>query len=202
MTPPTPAIDALLSASVSRWNLLNHPFYQAWSAGTLPSEALASYAREYGAFINLLPQGWATQQDEETADEEREHAELWDDFAVALGTKVATPMIAETGALCDSARKLFAEPASAMGALYAFEAQQPPTATSKLDGLRKHYSLGARAEVYFEKHTANHHEARKLLDRIGTLDAAGQARAAAACDEMGGALWNALSGIHSSAGCM
>ena len=202
MTPPTPAIDALLAESVGRWNLLKHPFYQAWSAGTLPTEALTSYAREYGAFINLLPIGWETQKDAETAEEEREHAELWHDFAVALGTAVGAPKIAETGALCDAARKLFAEPASAMGALYAFEAQQPPTATSKLDGLRKHYSLGAPAEVYFEKHTANHHEARKLLDRISALDAAGQARAATACDEMGKALWNALSGIHSSSGCM
>jgi pyrroloquinoline-quinone synthase len=202
MTPPTPAIDAQLSETVRRWDLLQHPFYRSWSAGTLPAEALASYAREYGAFINLLPLGWETQHDAETADEEREHAELWDDFAAALRTRVGAPAIAETTALCATARRLFADPAGAMGALYAFEAQQPPTATSKLDGLRRHYALGPRAEVYFEKHTANHHEARKLMERIAALDADGQARAAAACDEMGKALWNALSGIHSSAGCM
>lgn len=200
MTPP--AIDAQLSASVSRWNFLDHPFYQSWSAGTLPTEALASYAREYGAFINLLPLGWETQKDAETADEEREHAELWDDFAAALGARVGHPAITETEALCETARRLFADSASAMGALYAFEVQQPPTATSKLDGLRKHYALGPAAEVYFEKHTANHHEAAKLLDRIHALDADGQRRAERACDEMGRALWTALSGIHAAAGCM
>jgi pyrroloquinoline-quinone synthase len=191
----------LLNASVQRWNLLKHPFYQSWSAGTLPAEALASYAREYGAFVNLLPVGWESQGDAETAEEEREHAELWDRFAGALGTEVGTPALAETTSLCRIARALFAEPAGAMGALYAFEAQQPPTATSKLDGLRKHYALGAEAETYFEKHTANHHEAAKLLERIEALAADERDRAVAACDRMGEALWNALTGIHTAAGC-
>ncbi|MGH7734710.1 MAG: iron-containing redox enzyme family protein, partial [Gemmatimonadales bacterium] len=174
---PTPSIDALLTESVERWNLLNHPFYKSWSAGTLPVEALATYAREYGAFIGLLPLGWDTQEDAETADEEREHAELWGDFAGALHTIVGVPATPETQALCDTARTLFAEPATAMGALYAFEAQQPPTATSKLDGLRQHYTLGRKAEVYFQKHTANHHEAQKLLTRIESLSSADQQHA-------------------------
>lgn len=199
---PTPPIDTMLAESVERWNLLNHPFYKSWSAGTLPVEALACYAREYGAFIGLLPLGWESQQDTETADEEREHAELWGDFASALRTIVGTPAIAESQALCDTARTLFAEPATAMGALYAFEAQQPPTATSKLDGLRQHYTLGRKAEVYFQKLTANHHEARKLLTRIEALSPADQQHARTACDQMGQALWNALSGIHASEGCM
>ena len=199
---PTPPIDTLLAESVERWNLLNHPFYRSWSAGTLPTEALACYAREYGAFIGLLPLGWEAQQDEETAEEEREHAELWGDFAGALRTIVGIPAIAETTALCDLARTLFAAPATATGALYAFEAQQPPTATSKLDGLRAHYTLGRKAEVYFQKHTANHHEARKLLTRIEGLTPADQQHALTACDQMGQALWNALSGIHAADGCM
>ena len=37
---------------LEKWDLLKHPFYQAWSAGTLPVEALKVYASEYGAFIN------------------------------------------------------------------------------------------------------------------------------------------------------
>jgi pyrroloquinoline-quinone synthase len=197
MTPPA----LLLNASVQRWNLLKHPFYQSWSAGTLPVKALASYAREYGALVNLLPVGWETQGDAETAEEEREHAELWERFAGALGTEVGAPVLAETTSLCRIARVLFAEPAGAMGALYAFEAQQPPTATSKLDGLRKHYALGAEAETYFEKHTANHHEAAKLLDRIEALAADERDRAVAACDRMAEALWSALTGIHTAAGC-
>ena len=77
-----------LNAAFSKWNLLQHPFYQAWSAGTLPIESLRTYAREYGAFIRLLPHAWEALDDAETAQEEREHADLWDDFAAALDTRV------------------------------------------------------------------------------------------------------------------
>ena len=44
-----------LDAVVAKYDLLGHPFYQAWSAGTLPKEALASYAAEYGAFVQTVP---------------------------------------------------------------------------------------------------------------------------------------------------
>ena len=44
-----------LDNKIADHNLLNHPFYQAWSAGELPVDALRSYAREYGAFISTLP---------------------------------------------------------------------------------------------------------------------------------------------------
>ena len=43
--------------AVSKRNLLEHPFYQAWSAGTLPAEALQTYACEYGAVHRLTAEG-------------------------------------------------------------------------------------------------------------------------------------------------
>lgn len=43
--------------------LLKHPFYQAWESGELPVDALRTYAREYGAFIATMPQGWETLND-------------------------------------------------------------------------------------------------------------------------------------------
>ena len=39
-----------LDSKIADHNLLDHPFYQAWSTGELPLEALRSYAREYGVF--------------------------------------------------------------------------------------------------------------------------------------------------------
>ena len=51
-------LEARLDESIARWNLLESRFYQAWSAGTLPVEALRTYAAEYGAFISLIPKGW------------------------------------------------------------------------------------------------------------------------------------------------
>jgi pyrroloquinoline-quinone synthase len=185
-----------LDIVLEKWNLLNHPFYQAWSAGTLPVEALKAYASEYGAFIETLPQGWETLQDGDTAEEEREHVRMWNTFASALGTRVGTPKIAQTKALVVSSQKLFASWATALGALYAFEVQQPRTAKSKLDGLKAHYSLPAEAEPYFEVHSKNWHESEKILKQINSLAEGERAQAIAACAEMGESLWNALTGIY------
>jgi len=63
-----------LDSILEKWDLLKHPFYQAWSAGTLPVEALKVYASEYGAFINILENGWKTLDDLETAEEERDNS--------------------------------------------------------------------------------------------------------------------------------
>lgn len=188
-----------LQSTLDQWNLLNHPFYQAWSAGTLPLQSLRDYAREYGAFITLMPQGWETLNDEETAHEEEEHIELWEQFAKALDTAIGDAAIPQIQALIATTRELFSQPATALGALYAFEAQQPPTAQSKLDGLKTHYSLPAGVQPYFEVHSHNHHEAEKLLARMEKLDEGEKAQAAEACERMAHALWDALSGIYDKA---
>ena len=82
-----------ITSSLARWNLLESAFYQAWSAGTLPQEALAVYAREYGAFISTIADGWAAHGDETIAEEERTHVELWREFAKALGTDIGAAEI-------------------------------------------------------------------------------------------------------------
>jgi pyrroloquinoline-quinone synthase len=185
-----------LDSILEKWDLLKHPFYQGWSAGTLPVDALKVYAAEYGAFIDILANGWNTLDDPETAQEEKEHAELWEEFAAALGTKVGNPNIAQTIALVNTANELFRSRAKTLGAMYAFEAQQPATAKSKLDGLKTHYSLPQAVEPYFEVHAANWHESKKILAALETLSPEEQAQANAACEKMAEALWNALTGIH------
>lgn len=188
-----------LDTIVEKWNLLKHPFYQAWSAGALPIEALQVYAREYGSFIASLPRAWETLDDSETAAEEREHAELWTDFTASVGGFTADASLPQTVSLLRVAEALFAARASALGALYAFEAQQPATAQSKLDGLKTHYQLPQGAEPYFEAHSANWHESEKLLRQIESLSAEEQAQAVAACERMAESLWDALTGIHEAA---
>lgn len=189
-------LKAKLDERIQRWALLKHPFYQAWESGDLPMEALQTYAREYGAFINELPQGWEAVADRETAAEERQHAELWQEFAGGLGTQIGTAELPGVSQLIATSKKLYASPADALGALYAFEAQQPATAHSKLDGLRKHYRLPASVEPYFEVHAANQHEAAKLLALISSLPADKQEAALVACEQMSAALWNALTAIY------
>ncbi len=194
-------ITEKLNTIVARWNLLNHPFYQAWSAGTLPVEALRDYAREYGAFIQELPNGWLSQQDAETAHEETEHIELWEQFAEALGTSLGEAQKPAVRTLVATACQLFRDPVTALGALYAFEVQQPATAHSKLEGLDRHYSLPEGVRPYFVVHSANHHEAEKLIARLQALAPADQERAVQACEQMCKALWDALTDLTPQAVC-
>ena len=189
-------IKGQLDPILEKWDLLKHPFYEAWSAGTLPMEALRVYAREYEGFISTLPLGWENLKDEATAEEEREHAEMWAGFrsVIGEGDDMRTVPQAEQRAL--TARELFTSPASALGALYAFERQQPATAQSKLEGLQSFY--GFAEEPYFKAHSSNWHESEKILKQMEALSPADQQEARLACERMAAALWDALSGIHSA----
>lgn len=187
-----------LDGKISKYNLLDHPFYQAWSAGELPVEDLKCYAREYGAFITTIPKGWEALNDSETAEEETEHIEMWEDFADGLNTQISKAQIPEVQALLDTAKTLFSQQESALGALYAFEAQQPETAKSKLAGLKEFYQLPEKVEPYFETHSHNEHEAEILLHRISELPTESHQEVLNACEQMSSALWNALTGIHNA----
>lgn len=185
-----------LALIVENWNLLKHPFYEAWTSGTLTLESLQIYAREYGAFIETLPLGWRSLKDEETAGEEIEHADLWKTFTDEIGGTKTDPQFTETVALVITAELLFSQPATALGALYAFEVQQPATAASKLDGLNKWYDISAAGNNYFELHSTNWHESQKILTQINALPGDEQKSALKACSIMSEALWNGLTGIH------
>ena len=192
-------LSRTLRAAISQYDLLQHPFYRAWSAGTLPVDALATYAREYGAFIAVLDRGWETLGECESAAVERHHVALWNDFASALGTAVgAKPASAEVQALVDEASRSFTTSAAAAGALYAFEAQQPSTAHSKLEGLGTHYaSLASGVRPYFEAHAGESGEDVLLETKMAAMSETEQQESVAACERMSKALWDALSGIHS-----
>lgn len=185
-----------LGAIVARHDLLQHPFYQAWNAGTLPVEALSAYAREWGASIQVVPKAWQAHGDHETAEHERHHVELWRRFASALGTDIADPETAGMKELVHVAEGCTGSPAASMGSLYAFEAQQPGTSTSKLQGLREHYSLPIEAEDYFEAHKDDDQEPALLIERIEGLTPDEQAKAVEACSVTACALWEGLTGIY------
>ncbi|MCB1188169.1 iron-containing redox enzyme family protein [bacterium] len=184
---------------VEQWDLNKHPFYESWRAGTLPVDTLRSYAEEYGQLVRLMPSGWATLASPDLVQEEEEHSVMWDDFARCLDTQVGdAAVLPETQEMVSEVTNLFSRPASAIGALYAFEVQQPATATSKLAGLKENYKQ-LNEELYseyFKVHAVNHHESEAVYALAQQLDEAGQAEAVAACERMCKTLWNALSGIH------
>src|ERR1700722_7630728 len=93
-----------LEARTAPYDLLKHPFYQAWTAGELSREDLAAYACEYwhhvsafptylSALHSRLPDGELRREvlrnlaDEEGIDTAngRAHSELWMDFATGMG---------------------------------------------------------------------------------------------------------------------
>jgi pyrroloquinoline-quinone synthase len=188
--------QAALDPIIARWNLLNHPFYQAWSEGTLPAEALRRYAAEYGNFIALLADGWDRAGNPAHAAEEREHAELWADFTRALGAEVSPPATEGVQALLRAAADAFADADGVWGALYAFERQQPATADSKRKGLRAFYALPESAHRYFDVHANDPYEAEIICDHLDQQPPAALDRAAAACETLCRAMWDALSGFH------
>src|SRR5438132_14175131 len=94
-----PGVISSLDAQIADRHLLDHPFYQRWTAGTLTKEELRDYARQYYhyalAFPTFLSAMHMKCDDLETRqfllenliDEERgtdNHPELWLRFCESL----------------------------------------------------------------------------------------------------------------------
>jgi pyrroloquinoline-quinone synthase len=187
-----------LDAIVAKYDLLDHPFYQSWSAGTLPISALKTYAEEYGAFVQTVPAGWAAHGDVRTATEEVTHAVLWEQFANALGTtSLEGAKLESTKSLVGACNEVYSTPVTSLGGLYAFEAQQPKTSTSKLKGLQEHYwELPAEVQPYFAVHADDVQEMAWIVDRLEGKTDEEKRQAVAACERVAKGLWDALTGIH------
>jgi pyrroloquinoline-quinone synthase len=211
---------ATLNAMVAERSLLKHPFYQEWSAGRLSLERLRNYAAQYYRHVEAFPRYLSALhsrcEDLETRqalldnlmDEERgaeNHPELWLRFAEGLGAsresvRAAAPS-PSTRKLVDTFTHLAREApvTSGLAALYVYEAQIPPVAATKIEGLRQFYGIGddrslsffnvhQEADVYHAETTA------RLLERHGAT--ADQARAAVAgADAALCALWEMLDGV-------
>ncbi|HXX69455.1 MAG TPA: iron-containing redox enzyme family protein [Polyangiaceae bacterium] len=186
---------------MARHHLNDHPFYRAWRAGTLPRAALSAYAADYAPFIAAVEAGWRTLGEDAHAAEEREHARLWVRFRDALGVpeEAARRPNPQAAALTAHAERLFAEPVTALGALYAFEAQQPSTARSKLDGLCERYGLSEDAAAYFRAHADDYGERDRLAARAEALSRMDLAIARQACEQACLAMWAVLDGAMGDA---
>lgn len=165
---------ASLNLLAAKMSLLQHPFYQAWTAGTLTADRLRNYAVQYYRHVAAFPRylsGLHSRCDdletrqlllENLIDEEHgpdNHPELWLRFAVALGLTReavldASPLPA-TSALVDTFTHLSRDlpPAAGLAALYVYESQVAEVATAKIDGLRRHY--GVEDDAGFEFFTTH-----------------------------------------------
>lgn len=177
MSDHTESLSAGLKQSISRYNLLNHPFYLKWSEGTLTLEQLREYAKQYYQFVKHFPRLVSAVHSncddaatramlmQNLADEEgyksefKNHPALWMDFAIALGL---TPEevnscipLKETENLVAGMYQLARteESLTGLASLYAYESQVPEVALSKIDGLQKFYAITSPESLaYFKIH--------------------------------------------------
>lgn len=162
-----------LDARVARYDLLCHPFYQAWSEGKLTGEDLREYAADYyhhvAAFPTYLSAFHSRLEDGELrrnvlrnlADEEiegRAHADMWLDFAEGMGAGrqgvTSRQPIAEIEQLIAHFRNVAqnASRAEALATFYAYESQVPRVAKEKAKGLRERYGVDSKTCSYFTLH--------------------------------------------------
>lgn len=168
-----------LEARIVKYDLLCHPFYQAWSAGKLTRDDLREYAQDYYHHVEAFPSYLATfglrledgelrravlaNMCDEKGVEGREgkdsvpHSELWLDFAEGMGSSRnlewhhAAPEVQQ---LVRHFQHVASEgtPEEALAAFYAYESQVPHIAQEKERGLRGMYGADDKTCGYFSLH--------------------------------------------------
>ena len=190
---------ARIDAARARWNVLGHPFYRRWERGDLTRDELAYYAGQYRHAVVALADAAATAAPgSEHADEERAHVALWGAFASKLGVDGERSANPDTAA-CAEAWGGTTDELEALAILYAVESGQPDVSRTKLEGLARHYGVGADspAAAYFALHAERDFEhaehSRELLEaRAGDSDAD---RLVAAAERALRGNWRLLDGV-------
>ncbi|MFZ0293024.1 MAG: iron-containing redox enzyme family protein [Candidatus Sulfotelmatobacter sp.] len=169
-----------LEASIAKYDLLRHPFYEAWAAGKLTREDLREYARQYFPHVEAFPSYLAefalrleegelrravlaNMVDEKgipggSGKESAPHAELWLDFAEGMGSRRDLQWhlpVRQVRELTKHFHKVASEGTAeeALAAFYAYESQVPRVAQEKERGLREMYGADDKTCGYFALHT-------------------------------------------------
>jgi len=203
-----------LNTLLEELHLLKHPFYQSWNEGTLTLDTLKIYAKEYyhhvAAFPRYISQIHSLCPDisdrqvllENLIDEEKgenNHPELWLRFAEGLGVLgkevKQPPELNTTKGLVEGYFKLVrTDYATGLGALYAYERQTPEVSKSKIDGLKKHYSVcDEKTLEFFSVHQkADEWHTEELMGLIGRLSESDQEKVAHGAMKGARLLWSFL----------
>ncbi len=214
-----------LEQRVAKYDLLCHPFYQAWSDGELTREDLREYASSYWHHVSAFPTYLSTLharlEDAELrrtvlknlADEEgiempsgQPHSDMWMDFARGFGAEAAAVKsqepVAEVKALIGHFREQMSQSSTeeALATLWAYESQVPRVAVEKERGLVNLYGADKATCKYFTVHkTADIHHSSVWKDELQALVESNPQRAEAAlnaAEVTAKKLWTALDGIE------
>ena len=195
-----------IESARSRWNVLEHPFYQRWSAGELTADELAAYSGQYRRAVEAIADVSAYVADQLPshpelaghAREEADHIALWDGFVEAVGGDTAAPANAETSA-CYETWTRHDGALGALARLYAVESGQPEISRTKLEGLAAHYDVPAGTGThYFSVHRGRDVEhAAEGRELLGSLlaDGGSEDEVVAAAEEAFRANWKLLDGV-------
>ena len=139
-----------------RYKLLDHPFYRAWTCGEITIGQLTKYHKSYSGLISEIPDYWQTAVTglnvssplaSRIIREEIEHIELWEQWGSILPEPDGYPSLIDVNI---SLNRL--TPSELLGALHAFEIQQPEVSRTKKNGLIKHYGFFNDNLKYFDEH--------------------------------------------------
>lgn len=135
--------------------LLDHPFYQSWTKGEITESQLADYSFSYLELIKEIPEFWSkavsglnavSSQSRKVVEEETVHISLWKDFISKQSCVCVKSMKDVIGELSEMS------PSELLGAIHAFEVQQPEVAKTKKEGLLKFYGFNESDTKYFDEH--------------------------------------------------
>ena len=191
----------------ANWDVLQHPFYERWSAGELSADEIARYSGQYRHAAEAIARMSASVAASAPADErpslrrhaaeEAEHIALWDGFVEATGGEIGAEPTAETLACIDEWTTVD-DRLSQLVRLYAVESGQPAISQTKRVGLAEHYGVDdGPGNEYFRVHeqadVAHAAEVRSLIERH--LDGADQDQLVDAAESTFRANWRLLDGV-------
>lgn len=203
---------------IEKRHLLNHPFYQMWSDGTLKLDTIRDYAKQYYHHVYAFPTYVSAVHSncpdirlrqtllENLIEEERgdhNHPELWMNFCSGLDLRrqevVEAEPYPETAGLISTYKDLTRNHSflEGLASLYAYEYQIPSISEAKIEGLKKHYGRSDESTIsFFEAHIKYDKihaksEEEILAEYIREDDAPVKESARRALD----ALWAMLDGI-------
>ena len=208
-----------LEERIHAYDLLCHPFYQAWSAGKLTGDDLRTYAEDYFPHVEAFP-GYLAQfgvrleegelrravlanmTDEKGGEDsfgepERSHSELWLDFVEGVGGSRVPKRrpIAEVRKLISWFHRVASEgtPEEALAAFYVYESQVPRIAQEKDRILRELYQADAKTRGLHSDADVHHANVwrTQLVKRVKANPASAK-KALVAAETAAKALWQVL----------